>query len=56
MQEPFYILFEKATPFGDIVEIGIDTTFDFSERESRLKAKVDKCKEELAKRGLLHGC
>lgn len=56
MQKPFYILEEEATPFGSIITIGIDTTFDFSERESRLKSKVDKCKEELAKRGLLHGC
>lgn len=57
MKEPFYILEEEVTPFGSIITIGIDTNFDFSERKSRLKAKVDKCKKELEKKEVLqHGC
>ncbi|MGJ8731198.1 hypothetical protein ACRW9N_12115 [Listeria aquatica] len=50
MDEPFYIISEKNTKFGKIIEIGVDTSFDLQEHNNRMRRTVDQAKEDLARK------
>lgn len=47
MNEPFYILSEKDTEYGKIIEIGVDVNFDLTEHKKRFDERVAECKKLL---------
>lgn len=50
MDEPFYVISERNTKFGKIIEIGVDTSFDLQEHNKRMRETADQAKKDLARK------